>query len=315
MDYAAVLRGEAESGHAQYHEYVLSLGSVSADLVFLFFEGDDDPAFYNNYIVGRVGCREYREFVCNGRVEVLKAHELVARDGRGGGRALFFVDKDLTEIIDPGFLVPASVFQTSVYSFENYLVCHEVFRRYWVERLRLPYFDRRFAAWSEILASAHANFMRHCKVLMALILIGRGVDGGVPIKLNLNNASLKNLFDVRIDDGKCRVKWRPGGLSKFVAAVNLSEAAISAADVRKISRRYLYGPAKRYVRGKYELWFFVRFLQEMTRQLSDRTACAIAKDLRARPVESINEANFVALGASLTPCPGELAHFLDEALR
>ncbi len=314
MDYAERLRIEARGAHAQFHEYALIVGGAPSDYVFLFFEGEDDPIFYNNFIIPRLVGRGYREFVCLGRSEVLRAHEMVARDGRSNGRALFFIDKDHSNIVDPKFTPPSSVYQTDVYSFENYLVCFEVFRRFWVERLRLPLSDKRFDLWHARLTSLHGGFMRRSRVLMALVLIGRGVEGGGSVKLNLNNANLKNVFDIRFYDDIGSVRWRRGGGRGFVAAVNLEGSKISMSRIKSISKNYLQGEPKGYVRGKYEAWVFVKFLQEMTRVLSDKAANVATGEKRAKPVEMVSESNFVSMVASLVPCPNSLMEFLDEVL-
>lgn len=314
MDYAERLRESAKGGHAQFHQFVLILSKVSPDFLFFFFEGEDDPAFYNNFLVARAGEKESQGFVCGGKQEVLKAHELVARDGRAGGRAFFFIDKDHSDIVDPAFVPPPSVFQTDTYSFENYMVSEVVFGRYWVERLRLPITDGRYEQWMEKFRVAHRGYMRRCKTLMAIVLIGRGVCGDPPAKLNLNNANLGNVFRIETSATSFSIRWKLGGVAQFVTATNLNGANISVAKLKVIERRHLRGDAKRYVRGKYEAWFFVKFVQEMSRVLSDRATCAASGDQRAKPVESINENNSVALVAPLTPCPSALKNFLDEVL-
>lgn len=313
MDYAEQLRIEAGGAHAKFHEYVLLVAGLPADFIFLFFEGEDDPMFYNNFVLARLAGRGYREFVCFGRSEVLKVHEMVARDGRANGRAIFFIDKDHTDIVGP-FLDPLpSVYQTDTYSFENYLVTAEVLRRFWVERLRLSIADPRFGSWMKKFELLHTKYMTRCRLLMAIVLFGRGIEGE-PVKLNLNNANLKNIFRIVSADGNESVRWKVGAKQKFMSSVNLGSKEIGNSVIKNLCRNHLSADPKTYVRGKYEVWFFVKFLQEMSRAVSDKALCAASGTRKAKPVETVSESNFIGLVAPLAPCPASLTLFLDEVL-
>lgn len=307
MDYVDLLRAEARNGHASFHEFALSLSRLPSDCVFFFFEGEDDPSFYIRFASAHLGEREYREHNCAGKASVLKAYELVRQDGRALDRALFFVDRDHSRFLGEA-AAPRDVFETEPYSFENYLVCERVFRRYWAEHLHLSVDDPRFGTWLKKFRSAHADFVGRMRFMMAAVLIGRGIDGQKPIKLNLNNANLDNVFVVDAEAGKAA--WRPDGVMKFLASVNLSRDVCSYRAARKIARDLLSGDPKSYVRGKYELWFFVKFLQGLTRLLADRQLAKTQKLARATPKEDLTQSGAVHALGSLTPLPAPLGDYL-----
>lgn len=315
MDYADILRAESRGAHAIFHQFALAR-SVSADALFFFFEGEEDPTFYMPHIVPRISGRRNHVFICYGRTEVLKAHSLVHRDGRGAQLTLFFVDKDHTDFLGhPPDPLPTSVFQTDLYSIENYLTCENVFRRFWIERLHLSDLDPRYEKYLRSLQRVIRSFEDRCRLLMALILLGRGVDGAAPIKLNLNNVQLEKIFNVAADQGLCR--YRPGALRHFLNATELGVHLPRHCGnrVKAVVRGCLHGRApKTYIRGKYDLWVFAKTLSVFSRQLSDREVARRTGAPRATPTAPITVDTAMDVLAPLAPCPLALTTFLDSAL-
>ncbi len=315
MDYVELLRAEARGAHAVFHQFALAR-SVDAAALFFFFEGEEDPTFYMPHIVARLSDRRHHVFICYGRSEVLKSHSLVERDGRGAQQALFFIDKDHTDFMsnaDPN--LPWSVFQTDLYSIENYLTCENVFRRYWIERLHLSDLDPRYAECLRSMQRVMSSFESRCRLLTALILLGRGIDGGSSIKLNLNNVQLEKIFIVTPDLGQC--KYKPGALKHFLAATGLGAYLPKNCGVRAkaVVRNHLYGKApKTYIRGKYDLWVFAKALAFFTRQLSDRETARRTGAQRATPTVPLSVDAAIDSLAPLAPCPPTLIAFLNRAL-
>jgi len=316
MNYVDFLRKEAEGSHAQFHQFLLTVGQEGPDSHYFFFEGDDDPLFYLDQAQSFLENRTYYEFICQGREGVLKVHELVARDGRASDRTHFFVDKDHNDIMGGVQPTAPSVFQTYCYSFENYLVCDRVLRRFWGERLHLPSTDQRLAETMELFREMRSSLMKRMRILMAIVLIGRGIEGRQQLKLNLNNINLDKVL--KIDLGARRVGWMRDGFRHFLSASNMTQAGIGpvrSSDIRRICRRYLAaGDPKHYVRGKFELWFLVRFLMIKTKELADRKLAASAGVARARPKENITLSNCIIQLAPLCPCPQDVSRFLISRL-
>lgn len=311
-DQADVLRAEARTPHAVFHQFMLLLGNSTPDCHFFFFEGSEDPAFYIGFILPRLHSREYHEFVCNGRNGVIKVNELCSRDGRAFDRTLYFIDKDHCDLMNPTEVLPNRLFQTDCYSFENYLICKQSFRRFWTERLHLQSGDPRFDSYLELYHRLHQSFLKRMLFLMAIILIGRGIDKQPVAKLNLNNVKMEKVLSIDVDNG--RVRWVPSGGSNFLAASNMtaSGSTVRGDAIRSVVRRYLLGhEPKSYVRGKYELWFFVRFLSLVTQQLSDRNLAKIDGLPRATPGVVITHASAIDSLCGLSPFPASLSSFLE----
>ena len=308
MDQLAFLRKESEGPHSQFHQFILALARDQPDHQYFFFEGEDDPIFYMGQIIPHLNNRGYSEYICLGRDPVVKAHELVARDGRASDRTHFFIDKDHNDILYGAKPLPPSIFQTEHYSFENYLVCEQVIRRFWVERLRLSSADQRLAEVLDNFSIMHKSALKKMRILMAFILLGRGVEGHPELKLNLNNVQLDRVF--ALDFSKKRLGWKAGGITYFLNASNMIASGFSGASrhlLRTVCQKHLgQGMMKSYVRGKYELWFFVMFLSAITRDLSNREAAKISGQPRAKPSMALNIGSSIEQLASLTPPPASL---------
>lgn len=316
MDYAELLRRETHDAHAIFHQFALAVSTAQAGSLFFFFEGDEDPSFYMPHIAPRISGRSFHTLICYGRHQVLKANELVERDGRGTGRTLFFVDKDHTDIVAGApNTVPRSVFQTCYYSIENYLTCEAVFRRFWVERLHLSDLDPRYPTYLSALNVLTANFVKKSRVLMSLVLIGRGIDGLTAVKLNLNNVQLDRI--IQVDTVACVCRFKPGAMQHFLAGSNIGigNPALSNQKIRDVFRKHLRScDPNAYIRGKYALWFFWKVLTAFTRQLSDRASARAAGTKRATPSIPMGFDFAVESLAPLAPCPPDLADFLAESL-
>jgi len=313
MDQAKLLREEARSPYSIFQQVVTSLPRCAGNALFVFFEGEDDPVYYTGHLIGAIGDREHHAFVCYGRTPVLKVQQLCDRDGRISNRALYFIDKDHTDIISPErAALPRSVFETSTYSFENYLVCDQSYRRFWTERLHLLSTDIRFEQHATLFKQAKARFASRMRLLMAMLLIGRGVDGHKALRLNLNNVDLNRIL--HIDHSSGMVRWTSGAGLAFLQSSNMRESGVSEIrgdELRRIFRRHLRDrEPKSYIRGKYELWFFVKFLMLTTADLSNKKLAAKLGVQRATPKGHLSMTNAVEMIAALAPCPADLAQFL-----
>ncbi|CAG9273624.1 DUF4435 domain-containing protein [Burkholderia cepacia] len=316
MSYVDDLRADAHEAHSVFHEFILALADTPSDAIFAFYEGEEDASFYAMHIINRATQRDLVSFICNGRAEVLKANELVLQDGRATDRALFFVDKDHTDILNPDQPPhPANVFQTRSYSIENYLVSDEVFRQFWVQRLHLSILDPRLNQYLERFRAIRKNYFMRSRILMAIVLFGRGIDGRLPVKLNLNNVQLDKVVDVNFETNHCA--FENGAGRHFLAATNIHKSGKlpTSHELRQIYRLHLKSRDPGcFVRGKYELWFFWKVLIAFTRELSDRDRARASGCKRATPSWTLSLAGCVEALASLLQCPPELALFLQSRI-
>lgn len=313
IDYKKILDNEIKDGHVAFHEFALNIDSEALHVRFFFFEGDEDPSFYMPQISHRLHGLEGRQFICNGREQVLKAHEMVQRDGRGSGRSLFFVDKDHTDFFgNDDACGKASIFQTRFYSIENYLVSDDVFRCYWVQRLHLSEYDPRLPVYRDRAKAIMESFYKRSLILMGVVLVGRGALGGAPVALNLNNVQLDRIFKVDWVNGHCG--FNCGAFRHFIKSSNISNS-INISGIKTVVRNMLIQrDVKIYLRGKYELWMFWKIIRQFTQELGKKDDVARHGLKRATPSFDLSLNACVESFSPLLKCPPELNEFLNVNL-
>lgn len=317
MDYAESLRIERTRAHAVFHTVIMELSNYSSLSTLLFFEGDDDPSFYLPHIRAQNNSREYISFICNGRGEVIKTLELIDNDGRAYSHSLFFIDKDHNDLVG---LNKSNVrlFQTTFYSIENYLVSTDIINSYWVEALHLDTLDKRKIAFIDYFNLTLKSFNKRMLTLMALTLIGRGYSTKPARKLNLNNANFDLIFNINFERGIC--KYVAGAGKQFAVATNVVDYLADPKEHNKSSIKEIVfndlrrKDCKEYIRGKYELWFFVKFLHFMTQKLSSKSEASLSGLKRATPKIILSKDAAVEYLAPRIACPNDLNSFLKNML-
>lgn len=317
MDYAESLRIERTRAHAVFHTVIMELSNYSSLTTLLFFEGEDDPAFYFPHIRAQNNSREYISFICNGRGEVIKTLELIDEDGRAYSHSLFFIDKDHNDFIGLS-KSNARLFQTTFYSIENYLVSSDIINSYWVEVLHLDTLDKRKIKFIDYFNLTYKSFNKRMLTLMALVLIGRGYASKPARKLNLNNANFDLIFNINFESGMC--KYATGAGRQFAVATNVVDYSVIPKDYNKTTIKKIIindlrsQECKKYIRGKYELWFFVRFLNFMTHKLSSKSESKLSGLKRATPKINFSKDAAVEYLAPRIACPKDLSSFLQNML-
>src|SRR5216683_627388 len=112
------LRNERESPTAAYHQFLLKASKFPGD-VHAFFEGQDDVSFYTNFLhrftSNSKGIHPYR---CGNKRGVYEAHGKV-HQMRRRERVVFFVDKDLSDILNEDWEGSQDIYVTDSSSIEN----------------------------------------------------------------------------------------------------------------------------------------------------------------------------------------------------
>lgn len=318
MDYAQSLREEREKAHSIFHSVVLELTDFGDSVFLAFFEGEDDPSFYLPHLRARCEGREYKSYICNGRGEVLTVLRLLEADGRAISRSMFFIDKDHNDLLGT-IVVHRQLLQTEFYSIENYLVDPKMFLTYWVEILHLDATDKREKNYLDQFDKAYVRFAKRMQTLMAIILLGQGIDGHPPRKLNLNNVNLDLIFEINFENSICC--YKSGAGKHFAVASNSIEYLAPGAffnrrkEIKAIINTHLKGrEGKEFIRGKYEFWFFVKFIQKTSAKLSSKAEAKLTGLKRATPKIQITHDTALEVLAPRLCCPDRLATFLNEFL-
>lgn len=94
-------------------------------ILYCFFEGQPDLLYYNHRIETSLPTFTYIEFTCGGKEKVIKTYQLIkGHNEYKKGKCAYFVDKDYDRTLNN-----SDIFETSVYSIENYYCSNETFSK------------------------------------------------------------------------------------------------------------------------------------------------------------------------------------------
>jgi hypothetical protein len=297
-----MLREARSTRVAVLHEFLTqydgSLGRVHA-----FFEGYDDVAFFLPFL------RQYAPegtqvipYRCEGKARVFEAFQEITKRVRSVRSVLFFVDKDLDDILGVPWPTDPRIFTTDVYSVENYLVSRSTLESLLrgAVRLRDVNFDE-----SIILRQFEDQldrFQRLMLPVMAWIITVRRAGA----RLTLADVSLTDICHI---SAGCEVRAVKGGRLKALQKSEESEKSGSIfRRMTHAARELRRLPPKRILRGKFEAWFFVEFWRRLVQRLADLAAETGGK---ATIKIKLEHSNFVPLLSAYVAVPRSLEMFLE----
>ncbi|NKC13857.1 MAG: DUF4435 domain-containing protein [Gammaproteobacteria bacterium] len=303
MSFLDYLREQKSSPVSVRHQFTLAYKAGTKD-IYVFFEGDDDRAFFMPEIRRRVGSLgDIHDFSCGGKRGVLEAFEHVSVRIDNIRRALFFLDKDLDDFLDVDTPDSESIFITQCYSIENLWVTEAELRRVWAEFFRLSSRDERLDMACHEFKRAYQRFVAIALTMMAWVIAER--RAARPVRLN--DANLARVVSV---DEDLAVRKVNGGLREFRRVCGSNGGQSGWRVVRKVRTEIEKVPAKTVIRGKYELWFFVRFLNRLEEALRRKDSAGS----KPRNRVSMSLANAVDLLASRYVFGDDVKDFIDGNL-
>jgi hypothetical protein len=269
------------------------------DRCFIFLEGKDDCCFYGQIIQSR---RQFINIPCGNKDGVLGALVKIRSHRPDAQRCLFFVDKDLWDILGLAHVHDSALFVTEYYSFENYLVSSEMFERVWTDLIGLSLLHPLFDPWKMQFLTQHAKFQQSMRPIMAWVLEVRRRG----FRAHLGNLRLPSCF--HFDANGNLIRQLNAGLRAW------EQQCVSDPNYRRNIRQLQADNVllnsldwKRWLRGKWELWFMQEFLRVMINDVRARVSGhVITCDIHA--------GNVVQLLAPRAPIPNSLREFVNAQL-
>jgi len=321
MDFLSEITQEADESGA-YQEFLLYYKHKGKTL-HLFFEGKDDPSFYSGFINEIIinDLSPHNTYICYSHIcgDKYKVYEMYVKitNRFTKSRCLFFVDKDFSDYLEQNYPYDEHIYVTDFYSIENFLVTKNVLIRIWREIYHIH--NTEIHNVDKVL---HNNGFNSEKVFtlfeqelkkfyLQLISITAWIiyTRKIGLKTNCKNIELKTLFKIsnqllivknkgekkiKYLERACGIKTPQGTWLKI-----LSQA-------RELRKDYLLEP-KKYVRGKYDLWFFIKFLDALEKVLLDIFK---SSNIPFNVSTRIHEGSAIEILGPRVLCPTSLRNFL-----
>ncbi len=302
------LRHERESATSAYHQFLLRDSKFPGN-IHAFFEGQDDLSFYMNFLHKFTSDTNYiHVYKCGNKRGVYETYSKIMYLNRQG-IPLFFVDKDLSDIMEEEWEEAPNIYITDYYSIENYLVTEDMLSRVWTE---LFHFINIILDFNEIhqkkFREELERFYQFVLPITAWIVYLRR-RGKRP---NVNNINFSTLFKFsdNLNLEKCE-KLEQVGEVKLLEEICGEETPDSwQEDSQYVIRELAALMPKTYIRGKLEMCFFVKFIEKL-RKAIDST---ISGDGRVSIRTHLSDENAVEILGPRLFIPHSLESFLQKNL-
>lgn len=290
-----------------YHDF-LGKYNKSKKCVYGFVEGVEDPSFYQTFIEQNIP-EDWQVFLwpAGKKDKVMELYSKFNWTCFPKCQIAFFIDRDLSDFIGETLPNDINIYITDNYSIENDVVnrstcirvLNEIFNFVTIpigkkEKI-FDGFDRE-----------KNTFLKSMIPIMAWIIYWR--RQGYPA--SLDNIEMKHIF--KISKGKLIQIQKPKGKNSITEYIH-SQCDIqvdNSVDIHAIEKeftaKYKY---KRFVRGKYLLWFFIEFSNSVHKDL-----CQIIPLIKVSPKKHTNlcQSNGLVIVGTRARSPKSLKKFLSN---
>lgn len=271
--------------------------------IFAFFEGDDDQSFYMPELRRRWNEENIHQYVCNGKNTVKEVSKKVHKVIDNKNRALFFLDKDLDDILKIRTPKSKNFFITNYYSIENYFPTLKMFKIIWTDIFQLNSNDARLNNFADAFKICKNNFNKLMTPIMGWIAHYREDGKDVFLK----EVSMDKVFSF---NSNYIISYEKDYLKYLTEKTKIGSDTATSKQLKKMNARLRKKTPKKYIRGKFELWFFVKFVNTVLGVVSKKTA----GHKRAKQGLHINLHNAIMLLSAKIQYPKSLGEFLDYNL-
>jgi len=299
-----MLRSGRTAPATAIHKYKLNLAVRGGPRrVHAFLEGQNDESYYSHHINTANRSIDLYFYRCRNKDGVYQTHEAIIQSGTSPENiCIFFVDRDFSEFLAENRAVQREIYVTDYYAIENHLICRDLFSRVWNELVRINRVSLNAQTIIDQFESSLKFFHKRVRVVMYWELAMRRA-GHKPIMSNVDLGELF-YFDDAIEPYRNRAILRT-----LEAATKCSTPPNFGKELRQAAREVCKSQPKNATRGKFEVWFFIEFLNRVI-----ATAHRLAQEVNGSVniKTQIHSDNFVEINAARQPCPEGLSMFLSQ---
>lgn len=190
-DIVDTLREEATSDCVAYAEFMLQY-KRGEDKLYCFFEGNEDRTYYTIRIETISTTTSFCDFICGGKNEVFKVHDLIKsnihyKDVKTG----FFIDLDFDNLE-----ISQSIYQTPYYSIENFYCTKEAFEKVILAEFNMKRTENDFNKCVENYLSLQESFCRETLLFNAWLSCQADIRNSTQSSTRLKiDSKVKAVFD------------------------------------------------------------------------------------------------------------------------
>ncbi len=301
MSFADLLKNARSTPVTALHKFLTNYDPQS-DRTHAFVEGAPDVVFYRSFLERRVSSDDLRMYNCEGKPNVYETFRKVVERFPSCRRVMFFVDKDIDDITGESLPADPRIYVTETYSVENYLVSKESVNRYLLDfvKIRRVTFDL-----TPIVNQFDDELKKFYNAVLPIIgwIVTVRRSGQRPM---LTGIAINKMFSMS-GSGVVRVK-HSHVCNYMTKTTGVQFSPKSWRLVKRTCAELKRQDPKRYVRGKFEAWFFVEYVKRVVGEL-DTLARQSGGSISVNA--QLQESNCIQLLVGTLAIPPSLELFLN----
>lgn len=274
MDYVLQMQNSANSANVAFLS-MLQKYKIDDTTIYGYVEGEEDITFYQHLIdpllpedmeiiINKVGYLEVK----GGKAKVVAIYNGIDWSLYSKNRILFFVDRDLSNIISDTTPTDVNIYVTDYYSIENHTATSRVLIRLLKEIYGLDILKPdQLAEIGERFNSQKENFCKEMSEIMANIILWKnsGVD-----RPQYNNINIDKLLSI---DNNLEVKHKLSEDDFIKAIYNQSKVDLAThynnkKEIATLKNEFISSNNHLYfTRGKYMTWYLKEFIRSLSQNL------------------------------------------------
>lgn len=256
VDVVSQLRELRVGSQVSYHEFLLKLNCASPCLN-VFYEGKTDSSFYSALIRRNIPDNiNLKTFKCGKKLEVYNALSQLTKKTYKNNTLLFFVDKDIDDIVPIEWQPHDLIHTTTYYSIENYLVNKDVYNLICADLYHLDMGSECLIKLESFFEIANNEFCNWATGIMAWVLCSRRISANP----KLANIKLSDLCLID-DDLSFKSKMNAQSLYEYLTEKTKSNVSVLPEYINQTIKELQSIDYQSYIRGKFHSWFLCDFLR------------------------------------------------------
>lgn len=252
MSLVEELRGLKHDSQVAFHDFLIEMKRGKKTL-HIFYEGKTDNGFYGSMLRREVNKEVFiKSYICGSKDEVYSARKRLLVREYIDNYLLFFVDKDLDDIVPVERTEFDDLYVTETYSIENILICSDVFSQACSELFKIDSGSEAIEHVKIKFIEAERSFCHWVVFIMAWVLCCRRLG----LKPNLSNIKLSDI---------CKVDGNMNFLSimdsfrliDYLKDKTNANGSILQGYIEEAIDELSKFPEKSYIRGKFHLWILI----------------------------------------------------------
>lgn len=270
-DLIDILREEADSEHVAFTNFTLKYKN-ECDKLYCFFEGEDDKKYYS-FRIKHITERDFFEFPCGGKEQVIKAYNLInSKKEYKISKILFFIDKDFDG--EKVYSNP-QIYTTPCYSIENFYTSKKAMCNILKDEFSLQEDDSDFSLVIDIYENLQSKFHSETLILNSWLACqsDKRTNSKLQSRLKIDNCTNDMFKKIVKSDLKSIYEFpQISSHKKIEENVFVKASKVSSDD---LSNKIIFFDTKnkqQLFRGKFEIKFLASFLNKLQTEIGNNSS-------------------------------------------